>query len=160
MAATAGVERWRRRQRSGGVGCSSGSLAVAGSGAVGRRQRRQQSGGGGGSTALAAARWQRRRRRQSNHPCHGAANSVINCSRTAWQRNSVLLRTEGRRPIAGGTGVGTNYLELIALRSQLIGIAMEVYTWNCNSSELQPKKLQSLRTAACLVTKPLSPRSY
>jgi hypothetical protein len=36
-------------------------------------------------------------------------------------------------------GVGTNYLELIALRSQLIGIAMEVYTWNCNSSELQPK---------------------
>jgi hypothetical protein len=57
-------------------------------------------------------------------------------------------------------GEGTNYLELIALRSQLIGIAMEVYTWNCNSSELQPKKLQSLRILACLVKKPLSPRSY
>ncbi len=57
-------------------------------------------------------------------------------------------------------GVGTNYLELIALRSQLIGIAMEVYTWNCNSSELQPKELQSLRIAACLVINPLSPRSY
>ncbi len=51
-------------------------------------------------------------------------------------------------------GVGTNDLELLALRSQLIGIAMEVYTWNCNSSELQPKELQSLRIAACLVTKP------
>ncbi len=44
-------------------------------------------------------------------------------------------------------GVGTNYLELIALRSQLIGIATEVNTWNCNSSELQPKELQFLRIA-------------
>jgi hypothetical protein len=56
-------------------------------------------------------------------------------------------------------GVGTNNLELIALRSQLIGVATEVYTWNCNSSELQPKELQSLRIAACWVTKTLSPRS-
>ena len=50
-------------------------------------------------------------------------------------------------------GVGTNYLELIALRSQLIGVATEEYTWNCNSSELQPKELQSLKIAAFWVTK-------
>ncbi len=82
----------RRRQCSGGVGCGGGSSAVAGSGAAGRRQRRQQSGGGGGSTALALARWQRRRRRQPNHPCHGATDSAINCSHTAWRRSSVPLR--------------------------------------------------------------------
>ncbi len=67
---------------------------------------------------------------------------------------------EVKTKIGLSAGVGTNCLELIALRSQLIGIAMEVYTWNCNSSELQPKELQSLRIAASLVTKPLSPRSY
>jgi hypothetical protein len=66
------------------------------------------------------------------------------------------VRGRGRGCVrGGGPGVGTNYLELIALRSQLIEIAIEVYTWNCNSSELQPKELQSLRIAACLVTKPL-----
>jgi hypothetical protein len=92
----------QRKQRSGGVGCGGSSLAVAGSGAAGRRQRRRQSGGGGGSTALELARWQRRRRRQPNHPCHGAADSAINCSRTAWRCSSVPLRTEGRRRIAGG----------------------------------------------------------
>ncbi len=80
-------------------------MAVAGSGAAGRRQRRRQSGGGGGSMALALAWWQRRRRRHPNpnHPCHGATNSAINCSRTAWQCSSVPLRNEGRRWIAGGS---------------------------------------------------------
>ncbi len=59
----------------------------------------------------------------------------------------------------GWPGLGTNYLELIALSSQLIGVATEVYTWHCNSLELQPKELESLRIAACWVTKTLSPRS-
>jgi hypothetical protein len=90
------------------------------------------------------------------------------------QLSSFFVRTEGRSKFVGANlfpaenpvdarrevVAGTNYLELIALRSQLIGIAMEIYTWNCNSSELQPKELQSLRIAACLVTKPLFPRSY
>ena len=30
-------------------------------------------------------------------------------------------------------GLGTNVLELIALKPQSIGIANEAYTWNCNS---------------------------
>jgi hypothetical protein len=92
-SAAASAARGRRRQRSGGVGCGARSWAVAGNGAAGRRQRRRQSGGGGGSTALAATRWQRRKRRQPNHPCHGAADSAINCRRTAWRRSSVPLRT-------------------------------------------------------------------
>jgi hypothetical protein len=102
-AAAALAAQGRQRQRSGGIGCGGGSLAVAGSRAAGRRQRRRQSGGSGGSTALALARWQRQRRRQPNHPCHGAADSAINCSRTAWRRSSVPLWTEGRRRIAGGS---------------------------------------------------------
>jgi hypothetical protein len=100
--AAASAARGRQRQRSGGVGCSGGNLAAAGSGVAGRHQRQRQSGGGGGSTALVAARWQRRRRQQPNHPCHGAADSAVNYSRTAWRRSSVPLRTEGRRRIAGG----------------------------------------------------------
>ncbi len=45
-----------------------------------------------------AARWGE----CTNHPCHGAADSANNCSRTAQQRSNVPPRTEGRRRIAGG----------------------------------------------------------
>ncbi len=101
---TTTAARWRQ--------CNGSSTAVAkawrqrgGSMAAAAALPQHSGRGGSASTAVAAvtaAWWQRRRRRQPNHPCHGAANSANNCSRTVWQRSSVPLWTEGWRRITWG----------------------------------------------------------